>query len=853
MSIQLPADEASATCQTAAEPLLDAMGKTTDSAILSMLAPAIASLAEHMAPEQAAAVTAAAAQRIVDATRDPNNRIGVANLNPLSEALGKLAEHMKPEHAAAAAVAVSQPILHFPFPSADGTILPIVAPSVDQLSRFMTPEQAAAAGQGIVERIAQRMPSGQDAEVRTLMTFLDHTTPDRAAPVSAAAAQPILDVMAKSINPKIVADLASALAKLCERMTPEQAAATSGAAAQPVLDAIGKSTDPNALKALTQALGQLAQRMTPERAAAVAQPVLGAMAKNNRFTQLALADALGKLVERMTPDQAAATLAAAARTLLDALGQAPDLAALNDLEPALGKLADRMTAEQAGEVAKLALDVLVKTENRVGADFSADQRRPIVQSGLGQALGKLAERMTPEQAAGAAVTVLDAMSKITNLNVVPSLADASGKLAERMTPEQVATAAKPVLDAIAGSSKADVLRSLSPALGKLARRMTPEAAAAAAQPVLDAIAKTNDAFAAGALAEALGKLCERMTTERAAGAAASAAPPILNAMSKTGDPFDLTELATPLGTLCKRMTPEQATAVAARAAPILLGALAKANDAHAMKGLGESLGRLTEFMSRDQTVGLAGPILAAMARTDGPTVALIGAPYSVGEGCRAHESGRSERGHPTHPGRSYQDHGPTRPNSPGAGIWETVRANGARTGRCGRRHGRATIVGLLAKTKDPNGLTELAQVLAVVSAPLTPEDAAAAAKLVFGVLAKTTDLNARNALWRTLGKLVDRMTAEQLAVAARLHLDATDRAIDKNLRSEIRNSLAVVAAKLPVDWLVELLKEPTCVGEVRASILNELGRRVRARVPMAGSRSVTAGRPHNGLPSTVRI
>jgi hypothetical protein len=72
-------------------------------------------------------------------------------------------------------------------------------------------------------------------------------------------------------------------------------------------------------------------------------------------------------------------------------------------------------------------------------------------------------------------------------------------------------------------------------------------------------------------------------------------------------------------------------------------------------------------------------------------------------------------------------------------------------------------------------------------------------------------------------------------VAAHRTLDALALTTNPVIREQCFSGLPVLLSGLSLPELVELLKEPACVGKARSAVLHELGRRLGPPAPQAGA------------------
>jgi hypothetical protein len=167
----------------------------------------------------------------------------------------------------------------------------------------------------------------------------------------------------------------------------------------------------------------------------------------------------------------------------------------------------------------------------------------------------------------------------------------------------------------------------------------------------------------------------------------------------------------------------------------------------------------------------------------------------------------------------------------------------------------------MGKTTDPYALQALSLGLAALATHLEPREAAEvcgqAAATLTQAMNKRSDVAAMLNLSRGLAAVSARLKPEEAAAAAAALTQATSTTRDPNILASLlqrlsavlwrRSEMAVVAAQpeprlpfaapigpqpalealsppLPAQTLVDLLKQPFCVGEARRLVLNQLAR-----------------------------
>jgi hypothetical protein len=149
-----------------------------------------------------------------------------------------------------------------------------------------------------------------------------------------------------------------------------------------------------------------------------------------------------------------------------------------------------------------------------------------------------------------------------------------------------------------------------------------------------------------------------------------------------------------------------------------------------------------------------------------------------------------------------------------------------------------TLLDTFEKTTYPTGRAALAEGIGSLASHLAPGEAAAAVRRLRGPLTRTTNPSELAALVPTVASLAARLppgdTAAR-AAAAHKTLDALAVTTGPFLREQCFSGLSVLLPGLTLQELVELLKEPACVGEARSAVLHELGRRLGPPAPQAGA------------------
>jgi hypothetical protein len=230
--------------------------------------------------------------------------------------------------------------------------------------------------------------------------------------------------------------------------------------------------------------------------------------------------------------------------------------------------------------------------------------------------------MGPRQAAEAAATLAQAMTKTADANALSYLAQGLSAVAARMEPGEAArVCAEPaasLAQALTKTTNPAALSSLAQALSAVAARMEPGQAAAT---LAQAMTKTGDSLALYSLARGLSAVAARMAPGEGARVCAQAAAPLAQAMTKTTDPRALSYLAQGLAAVAARMEPGQAAEVATT----LLQAITKMADLEVRKQLARGIiEALTGVPSTRQALTAAATVACPSDGRDLPaTLALL--------------------------------------------------------------------------------------------------------------------------------------------------------------------------------------------------------------------------------------
>jgi tRNA A-37 threonylcarbamoyl transferase component Bud32 len=606
------------------------------------------------------------------------------------------------------------------------------------------------------------------------------------------ATQTALEAMEKATDPSALAALGEVVMALAPRMEPDVATA----AAQKVMVLMFfQATNPDALRALSQALTAVAVRMKSDNTA-VETVDLAEMASfvMSRTTDPNTLESLGKVVAGAPPTKSRDEKFMAWSTaagILTKMAETTDPRARQDLARLAAVLAAR-----AGVTSEKAADVVGNTvEGIAGTAAIKDSAMLAVDT---WSLAAQAQFRQP-LAAGPAPYVLGvAESAITAARTTDRkelrLKDEwIGALAGHMNPDAAAGAAGKAVEAMAKTTDPNTLLSLGRAVVALAARMTPRQEgvnAASAEKALDRMAEQRDPHVRRALGEVVAALAPHLKPDQAAAAAGKAVQLLLDTMESNEDPGTVGALAAAVAALAPHLKPDQALFDVGR----VLDQMAKQTRPLLLAPLGETVAALAARLEPDQASATAteaaAQVLKAMT-AESHTFALEGLGKAV------------------------------------AALAARMTPNQAATATASAA-GR--VLDGMAQTKEPTGLRVLCETVAALAAHMKPDQATvaalAAAEKVLDKITPTTPPQDLGVLGKAVAALAPRLGPDVATDAAGKLVEAMARMNDPGARRDLHEAAAALATRSTNQGLVDLLKQPTCVGEARQAVLRELGKRM---------------------------
>jgi serine/threonine-protein kinase len=694
----------------------------------------------------------------------------------------------------------------------------------------------------------------------SLAAVATHLEPKHATQAAATLTQE----MAKRVNPQALFYLTEALAAVARRLELEDRTKFFSQAAAHLTRAMRKADFNFDLIPLADGLALVAGDFTPQEAAKAAATLTGLMAWPGDLTALQhLTDALAKVAPRMEPKEAAGALTRG-------MAETIYLPGMQNLARVLAKVAARLDPKEGARFCGQAAATLTRAMD--------DISEPVQARWLAHGLVAVAPFMEPVQAAAA---LTQAMARTTQViaksaDVRPDvvaqqeLALALVRVAERMEPKQAVASLN---RAMAKTPHREVLAVLvQDGLVPAMARMEPKLAAAK---LTQRIAQTTDAVDLACLAQHLAVVASRLEPKDRARFCAQAAAAVIKAMAQVEGPtfndpirgFGLPELlAGRLAELAALLEPKEAAAIltqALNARPEVLPQLA------------QGLGRVAARMEPKDAAQVAATLSQAIAkRINQPMLKEVSqelvkvlARMEPKDAAQVAAAFIQAGGHPNEP-VSF-------PERLAAVAGHLKPAD--RTRLCSSTS--ATLIRAMGQTTDPQELLFLSQELAAVAGRLKPEDArrlcaeagatltramgqtinptGGLRSLAQGLAAVATGMDPKHAtrlcsqaaarLFAAMAKTNDHIELDQLAQdLAALLTEANPSELAPRVTAVVAvfgsvpgsgHSLATPAllgpalkplpCRLPTVDLVELLKHPTCVGQARRTILDQLENRYR--------------------------
>jgi hypothetical protein len=317
-------------------------------------------------------------------------------------------------------------------------------------------------------------------------------------------------------------------------------------------------------------------------------------------------------------------------------------------------------------------------------------------------------------------------------------------------------------------------------------------------------------------------------------AAARTARQFTRALKDTKDRFALEPLARGLSAVAARLEAQEAAVATAPAAATLLQALKDNKNTSALQSLAQGLSAVADRLEAKDAAQAAATFAQAMKDTKDPYTlsALAGALSAVAARLEAKDAARSTGQAAATLAQAMKD-----TKYPG-GLHLLAEGLSAVAGRLEPQYAAqvaATLVQALKDTKDPNALYELAEGLSAVEAHMEARAAASAMAQAAAILVE----NMKDAIHPDFLRKLSQGLSALLSAGppAEIPLRSATAASAVIFPAGTAQPLAALAplisaaerppCRLSTQHLVELLKMPTCIGEARRVVLDQLGNRYR--------------------------
>jgi tRNA A-37 threonylcarbamoyl transferase component Bud32 len=598
--------------------------------------------------------------------------------------------------------------------------------------------------------------------------------------------QQLTRAMKEERNPDALALLAWGLSAAAARMDAQDAA-TVAAQALTILIQVRKDTQyPDHASSLAWVLSMLAAHLEAKDAAQVAATLLQAMKDTRNQSALPdLVEGLSAAAARMEARDAATVTAQAATVLVQAMHDTKDAGALHRLAEGLPLVAARMEAKETAQAATTLTRAMKDAKEPDAVNKLARDLLVVV----ARLHAKDAETVTAKAANTLVQAMMDTKKDTKHEYTLWQLAYSLSLLAAHLEAKDAAQVAATLLQAIKDTKNPESLYDLAYSLSAMVARMEAKDAAAvtaqAATILVQGMKDTKDPSGLGSLARGLAKVAARMEAKDAA----QVATILLQAMKEPKNAGNLYELARGLSAVASHLEPNDAVAVTVQAASVLVQAMKDSTNPYAWRYRADDLLMVVARLDAKE----AAPFIAQAAAT-------------LRQGIRDTKDPEALR---------YLVEG----------LSEVVARMDAKDA--------ATFIGqAMQDTRDTSALHWLATGLPGVAVRLETRDAVQAAATLFQAMQSSTKvsyLRDTRGLSAVLSPVPPAEMASRTAMAASAVAFPAGTGHPLTALALLIPAAEPLPCRLPTQDLVELLKMPTCVGEVRRVILDQLGNRYHRR------------------------
>jgi serine/threonine protein kinase len=750
-----------------------ALTTTSDPYALQQLAQGLSAVASSLEPKEAAALcgpTVAVLARAMTTTKD------ASRLPLLVRGMSEVATHLDPKEAHAVCAQNADLLADAMTTTKDPLALRHLAEGLSAVAARLDSKKAAAVCGRAAHVLAQAMlPMTPPPAGRLRNPWLAEGLAALAPRLEPKDAALIATILAKGMTTATDSNesqlLAWGLSVVTPRLEPKEIDQTVAILTQ----AMTAKKDPYRSRPLAEGLAVVASNLKQRE---TALPMAATLAEIMTTTKdvlvlFHLAKGLSAAASRLEPKEAAALCGPAAATLAQALTKDPN--ALPALAAGLAMVASHLEPKEAADLCSPAAAPLAEAL-ATSKDFNTSQARA-------QALALVAAYLEPKEAAA---TLAQAMATAKDPMTLSPLAKGLSAVAPRLRPIDAGQAAATLCQAMATSKNPMTLHWLAQGLAALAPRLEPNDAGQTAAALTKMLPTTKDAFALRGLVQALSAVVARLGPKEAG----QTATVLAQAMRTTKDSNALRELKEGLVVMASYLEPSQAGSIAAT----LVQALAATNDPMAFGWLAEGLSAVVSRLDPKEAAAVCGPA----ARTLNQAFATTKDPYWLQ--------------FLTPRLAAVASHLEPKQASPSA----------------------ANLLQAMTTMKDPNALPVMARGLSVMASRLEPNEAAVACSRAAAILIQRlpADKEVRSPdLENSLLVMLSRAEPREQQLRAMAVLAALGVFIDRpgfvGGCFLLEPALRPLACPLTDQQLVELLKNPCCVGHARRIVLDQLARSYR--------------------------
>jgi hypothetical protein len=541
---------------------------------------------------------------------------------------------------------------------------------------------------------------------------------------------------------------------------------------------------------VTKWLVESTQRLEPGEAAGI---LTRAMEKaTNAYDSLTLAESLAAVLDRMAPADAARVSGQAANILTQALEKAANDQQRCLLSQSLAAVASRLEPAKASRVTGQAATILAQAlEKETHAD----------RSWLSQGLAAVVDRMAPADAArvaGQAANILTAaLEKATNNNDRYWLSQSLAAVASRMEPAKAVRvagqAANILTAALEKATNANEQNLLYNGLVAVASRMAPADAARVAGILTQALEKTTNSNVRSLLSQSLAAVVDRMEPAGAARVARQAATILSQAIEKEMNAYAIVGLADCLAAVIGRMEPADAARVSGQITSIFTQAFEKAKNGIERSWLSRGLATVADRMAPAEAARVTRQVATILIRAQDGSY-----PRELSDllAALARSLSRAEAIRVCHPV-----------------VHELLQSAETETEEK-QQHISAIVVAPLLSALDNRDASRVSAKLAFVIC------SGGEANASLDMYRSVNGIDCLNALLPDSSR--SEVSRRTLALTTTVGFAS---AMPYQILPALPASSEPLPCRLTTQDLVELLKMPTCFGEVRKVVLKHLGNR----------------------------